>query len=451
VAGGLISTDGQADILVGSASAGAWAAYDGSGNELSSDTPAGFPTGLWVAASPEQAAINRHAAQVVLDWNAAALNAVRAENTPPPKASRALAILQTSVFDAVNGIARGFRQYQVTPAAPTGASIRAAAIQAAYTALVTLFPNEKAPFDALRSTGLATVVDGQSKTDGIAWGQSVANAILAARAHDGSDANPPYTPGTDPGDWQPTPPASAPALLPGWGELTPFGIRGTAPFVPAAPPALTSQQYADELNEVKALGSKASTARTADQTEIANFWADGAGTFTPPGHWNAIAAQLAREDGLSLLQTARLFAQLDIAEADAAIVCWDTKYTYGFWRPITAIRNADADGNDQTAADPTWEPLLVTPPFPTYTSGHSTFSAAASTVLAAYFGANRPFSTQSDDGAMTRSFSSFAQAADEAGMSRIYGGIHYPSDNVNGLACGRAIAAYDLANLLQSR
>jgi membrane-associated phospholipid phosphatase len=151
-----------------------------------------------------------------------------------------------------------------------------------------------------------------------------------------------------------------------------------------------------------------------------------------------------------LLKTARLFAQLDIAEADAAIVCWDAKFAYNFWRPVTSIRNAGSDGNDQTTADPTWEPLLVTPPFPSYTSGHSTFSGAAGTVLAAYFGADRSFSTLSDDGTITRSFASFAQAADEAGMSRIYGGIHYQSDNVSGLACGRAIAAYDLANLLQS-
>ena len=377
--------------------------------------------------------------------------AIRTEKSSPPKASRALAILQAAVFDAVNGIARGYHGYLARTAAPAGASLPTAAAEAAYTVLVALFPNEKARFDTLLGSSVANVPDGPAKANGTAWGAGVANAILAARANDGSAANPPYTPGTDPGDWQPTPPANAAALLPGWGNVTPFGIADPAAYVPAAPPALTSQQYADELNEVKRLGGKASPERTADQTQIALFWADGGGTFTPPGHWNAIAGQLAATDGLGLLKTVRLFAQLDLAEADAAVVCWKTKFAYNLWRPITAIRNAAADGNDRTTAAATWEPLIATPPFPSYTSGHSTFSGAASTILTAYFGADRPFSTTSDDGAVTRSFASFTQAADEAGMSRIYGGIHYQSDNQSGLKCGRDVGAYVLRHSLQSR
>jgi len=450
VAGALISTDGRADIITGSVADGSWAAYDEAGQKLAGAEIDGFNSGVWVAASPEQAAINRHASQVVLDWNFAALDAIRIERTPPPIASRALAILQTAVYDAVNGIIRGFEQYLVRGRAPAGASVQAAAAQAAYTTLVALFPNQKPAFDALLASSLDHFADGRPETDGIAWGKSVAGAILAARANDGSTANPPYTPGTDPGDWQPTLPAFAPALLPGWGDVRPFGVNRVAEFLPGAPPELSSQEWADEFNEVKQLGSKTSTVRTDDQTAIALFWADGAGTFTPPGHWNAIAGQLAQEDGLSLLTTARLFAQLDIAEADAAIVCWEAKYTYNFWRPVTAIRAANMDGNDLTEKDAAWEPLIVTPPFPDHTSGHSTFSGAASTILAAYFGADRPFSTTSDNGTVTRSFTSFAQAADEAGMSRIFGGIHYRSANEDGLASGREIAAYVLNNVLES-
>jgi membrane-associated phospholipid phosphatase len=338
---------------------------------------------------------------------------------------------------------KGGRKSLVTPDAPVGASPQAAAAQAAHDTLVALFPTREADFDDLLTTSLDAIPDGTAEDDGVEWGATVAAAILEARTDDGSveAATTPYTPGTDPGDWQPTPPANAAALLPGWGDVTPFGINRVNSFVPNGPPKLTGARWAAEFNEVKELGSATSTTRTADQTEIAQFWADGGGTFTPPGHWNAIAADLVDEDGVGLFKTAKLFAQLDVALADAAIVCWETKFKYNFWRPVTAIRAADTDGNPATEADTTWTPLLVTPPFPDYTSGHSTFSGAASSVLAAAFGATREFSATSDNGATTRTFTSFRAAADEAGMSRIYGGIHYMSANLEGLRCGRQIAA----------
>lgn len=184
----------------------------------------------------------------------------------------------------MNGISRTYRHYLVPPSAPTGASVQAAAFQAAYTALVALFPAQPAQFDTLLASSLATVADVQAKTAGIAWGTTVANAILAARATDGSTASVAYTPGTNPGDWQPTAPANAAALLAGWGDARPFTMGKVGNFLPDGPPDLTSQEWADEFNEVKSLGSKTSTNRTADQTEIALFWADGGGTFTPPGH-----------------------------------------------------------------------------------------------------------------------------------------------------------------------
>ena len=451
VAGALISEDGKADVLVGSTDNEAWTGHDGTGLQLSTATLAGFNTGMWVACSSEQAEINRHASQTIVDWNTAALNAIRAEKTNPPKASRALAIVQASVFDAVNGISRPYRRYLAAPFASPRASVQAAASQAAYTALVALFPTQVTQFDTLLTASLAKVADSQSKTDGIAWGWTVANVILASRAADGSTATVAYSPGTNPADWQPTLPAMATAMLPGWGDVRPFAMGKVGNFLPVGPPDLTSQEWADEFNEIKSLGSKTGSTRTADQTEIALFWADGGGTFTPPGHWNAIAGQLALADGLSLLQTARLFAQLNMAEADAAIASWKAKFTYNFWRPITAIRNADTDGNALTQADAAWEPLLATPPFPDYTSGHSTFSGAASAILAGHFGTDRSFSTQSDNGLLTRTFANFGAAADEAGKSRIYGGIHYQGANEDGLATGRAIAKLVLSRLLKSR
>jgi membrane-associated phospholipid phosphatase len=221
-------------------------------------------------------------------------------------------------------------------------------------------------------------------------------------------------------------------------------------FRPAGPPALTSQAYADALNQVQAIGSSTSATRTQDQTDIANFWADGGGTFTPPGHWNQIAQDVSLQRGLSLAENAQMLFALNVAEADSGIASWDAKYAYNFWRPITAIRNAGSDGNAATTSDPAWTPLLVTPPFPSYMSGHSTFSGAASTVLAGFFGADLPFTDHGDPAqTFTRSFTSFTAAADEAGLSRIYGGIHYSFDNADGLTTGRSVGQLVVTSLLQ--
>lgn len=230
--------------------------------------------------------------------------------------------------------------------------------------MVNLYPAQTATFDTQLALSLAEVADGQSENDGVALGQYVADQILAWRSTDGSSNVVSYTPGSEPGDWQPTPPGFVPGLLPQWPDVTPFAIASGDQFRPGGPPALDSAEYATELNQVKELGSINSTTRTADQTEIARFWADGAGTFTPPGHWNQIAELVALAQGNTLSENARLFALLNIAEADAAIVAWDAKYEYDFWRPVTAIRQADTDGNPDTIGDPNWEPLLVTPPFP---------------------------------------------------------------------------------------
>jgi membrane-associated phospholipid phosphatase len=190
--------------------------------------------------------------------------------------------------------------------------------------------------------------------------------------------------------------------------------------------------------------------RTPDQTEIAQFWADTAGTYTPPGHWNAIAEEVAAQSNTSLVDEARLFALLNIALADAGIASWDAKYVYDLWRPVTAIRQADLDDNPQTTTDSTWDSLIGTPPFPEYVSGHCTFSGAAEAILANFFGDNVGFATTSSGlPRVSRSYDSFAAAADEAGISRIYGGgIHFLSANVDGLATGRALGNYVFDNFL---
>jgi hypothetical protein len=224
-------------------------------------------------------------------------------------------------------------------------------------------------------------------------------------------------------------------------------------FRPLGPPALTSAKYAADYNEIKALGAAAGSTRTSDQSEIALFWADGSGTETPPGHWNSIAQQVGLGQGNTLEDNARLFALLNLAMADAAICAWDAKYSFDFWRPVTAIRNGDLDGNPATEADPAWRSFIVTPPFPDYVSGHSTFSGAASAVLAMFYGTDHIAFTIGSDflPGVTRSFTSFSSAAEEAAVSRLYGGIHFRSATTDGLHAGLDIGTWAFAHFLQPK
>jgi len=393
------------------------------------------------------------AADVVTDWNTAALNAIRARNTPPPAASRNLAILHASIYDAVNGILRTHTSYFVTGQVPASTSLEAAAAAAAHHVLVSLYPTLQADFDALYNQSLATVRDGPQKDHSIVWGRFVATSILQWRSTDGSGKIVNYTPGTQPGEWRPTVSFGGivrPALSPQWGSVTPFALASGSLFRPPAPPAFNTQQYAADVNMVKAVGGTISAVRTAEQTQIALFWGYGPTTATPPGHWNQVAQVVAAGQGNTLEENARLFALLNIALADAAIVSWDCKYVYNYWRPITAIQEADTDGNPETTADPSWTPLLATPPFPEYTSGHSTFSAAAAIVLAHFFGSDSvPFSVGTDDlPGVYHSFQRFSEAAQESGLSRIYGGIHFTSANLNGLSTGAAVGNHVYTNFL---
>jgi PAP2 superfamily len=385
----------------------------------------------------------------VLHWNEVVLQAIRAEKTPPPVAARALAIVHTAIYDAVNAIDRKHAPYRLAGREPDAAPDVAAAV-AAHRALIELFPAQTTDFDAELNRSLAAVPDGTAKMLGNWLGRQAAEVILQARAHDGSSSRLDYSPVIGPGFWQPTPPEYRPALLPQWRRMNCFCLPSGTSLRPPSPPPLKSPAYAWSFKEVKRLGALDSEVRTPEQTEIALFWADDVGTMTPPGHWNRIAQAVALSRHAASIENARLFALLNLALADAAVVCWDCKYHYSLWRPVHAIRSAARDGGE-LSGDPDWRPLLNTPPFPSYTSGHSTFSGAGAAVLTKFFGTDQiPFTVASEGGmhGMTRSFAGFSAAAQEAGRSRIYGGIHWEFDNVAGLALGKSVGDYVARNFL---
>ncbi len=389
------------------------------------------------------------ASDPVLYWNAVLLDAVRSSALPPPRASRLMAMVHTAVYDAVNAASGSVYKAYINPGlGVSDANVSAAAAAAAYRVLVDQLPAQQSRFDAARTAVLSALPNSAAVTNGLTLGQVTATNVLSARFADGANTIVAYTPGTKPGDWQPTPAANAPALLPNWPTVTPWTMTGGSQFRPDGPPALNSAAYTAAYNEVKDLGSATSTSRTADQTAIAKYWADGGGTATPPGHWLSIASDISQTQKLTTLENARLFAMLSTSVADAAIVSWDAKYADNFWRPITAIRNGETDTNPDTVGDATWTPLLPTPPFPTYTSGHSTFSAAAAEVLSVFFGdrSSNFCSAQELNPGISRCWGSFAEAAMEAGMSRIYGGIHFQFDNVDGLASGKSLGNYVATN-----
>jgi hypothetical protein len=396
-------------------------------------------------------------ADVVIDWNATMLRAVWTDATPPTVVSRVMAMVGVAVYDAVDGIHPYYALYPVpglTAVPPRDASPEAAAIAAADTVLNNLYPDQQALFATEYQFTLAGLHGKDRVADGLAWGQTVADAVLAWRSQDGSNATSTYTPappGGPPGVYELTPPAYKPALSPQWGQVTPWAMTSANQFLPPPPPALSSTEYAADFNQTKSVGDIISTTRTADQTQYAHFWADVPGnSVTPPGHWDEIAEHVALQRGLSLEQNARLFGLLNIGLADAAINCWGAKYIYNFWRPVTAIQDPRASQiNPATTSDPNCTPLWVTPNFPSYDSGHSSFSGTASVLLASIFGSDTHFAIGSDDiPGYSRSFTSFAQAADEAGFSRVVGGIHFEFDNTAGLHAGRELGSYIAQNFL---
>lgn len=391
---------------------------------------------------------------VIVLWNEVALKAIQLEKTPPPIAARNLAIVHTAMYDAVNAVYRTHQPYFTSFKTAVHASPETAASVAAHCALINLYPRLIDRFDTALDESLQPIPEGESKNTGIELGRTVAQRMLAWRSDDlRTVQRSAYTPRSAVGLWKPTPPDYRAALLPHWATIRPFAMKKATEFRPAAPPALTSDAFAASYREVKVLGAVNSRVRTRDETEIAHFWADDQGTVTPPGHWNRIAQTVARQRRNTLAENARLFAMLNVALADAAIACWDCKFTYDFWRPVTAIHEAGRVEHAALIADSEWMPLLKTPPFPAYSSGHSTFSGAGAAVLTNFFGTDAIRFTSTSDAlpGVTRSFASFSSAAKEAGMSRIYGGIHWSFDNQEGLTCGQKVGDYVSKSFFQLR
>jgi hypothetical protein len=399
-------------------------------------------------------------ADTVTDWNGIASTAIVANaGQPPPVAVLSFAMVQGAVYDAVNAIDRGHRPYLAEPAAGPSDSKDAAAATAAYRVLVGLFPLQQSTLQALYDTSLAAVQDTPrgAKAAGVAAGEAAAAAMLAARANDGRFG--PFTPvnGTTPGVWRPTPPLFAPDPAPWVGNVRPFLVPDAAMLRTDGPNALTSRAYAKDFNEIKKIGSLSSMTRTPDETDAAIFWQDHA--F---GLWNRVFRTLATSRHLDIVDSARLFATVNLAAADAAIGCWNDKYHWNSWRPITAIREAASDGNRATRADPTWTPLfdpatpvatppaLVTPPFPEHPSGHNCAGGAIVGTLQYFFGTDRiAFSASSNKSGTTRTFRRFSDALQENIDARVWAGIHFRTADLQGARLGDKVARYLHRHYLQ--
>ena len=377
----------------------------------------------------------------VIEWNRTLLAIVRTSGAQPATihSTRNFAILHAAIYDAVNNIEPKFSPYRVRlPDVARSASKIAAADEAAHDVLMFLYPAFQASLDTELQLDLAQIPDNKRKAQGVAVGQAVAAQLLAARGSDGANVTPPsYIPGTHPGDYQLTPPNFAPADFTQWPKVTPFALERADQFRPGPPPALTSATYTEVFNEVKDLGFIGSTTRTAEQTQIGKFWNGNIQDF-----WNEIAQTAALHHHLNLEQSARLFALLNISLADTTIAFFEAKYLYNFWRPVTAVQLADTDGNPQTEPNPTWLPLSTkTAPDPSYPGAHSAISKAGATVLSFYFGEQFTFDVSSESlTGVTRHFTSFSAAAEEAGLSRIYAGQHFRTDHIAGKSLGGQVA-----------
>jgi hypothetical protein len=399
-----------------------------------------------VALAAPAAAQEQHPDQV-LEWNQIFIDTLIATNTPNSSSQRLGAIVHTAIFDAYNGIERRYTPVFVTQSAPSGASRRAAVIAAAHRALVGLFPLRQPSLDASYAASLAALSDdgedgGQSRERGIAWGTQIAEAVLVWRDTDGFNASyPSFFGGTAIGQWRPTPPAFLPMSAQGLAFTAMFVLNNNIQFRPPAPRSLASNTYTGDFNTVKALGRRTGSTRTEEQTALAPFWEGNASV-----HWNQAANQIARANHLSMSDSNRLFAVLNIAMADTAFTIWSAKRFYGSiptevtWRPATSIPLADFDGNPATDPDPDWLPLVTTPSHPEYPAGHPAQNGAAATVLLSHFDDAQTFTLST--GQTSRVYISIGQARVDGNNARIWGGMHYPSTIVISDGVGQAIADY---------
>jgi hypothetical protein len=382
-------------------------------------------------------------ADEVLDWNAHAAKAiVTVGGQVPPRALIRLAMVHLAIYDAVNAIEGApFEGYASVPAVDRPASEEAAAATAAHDVLVALFPAQVADLDAKYAGSLAAIHDDGAKANGIVVGQQAASAILIKRAEDGRDATVIYTPGSGPGVWVPTPPAFLAAQAPETPFVQPFALKSASQFRPEPPFSLTSEDWAHDYNEIKALGPAVGGIRTPEQTDIARFWSDN-----PPLQWNRAWRALSMAKGLGLADNARYFAVLAAASADALIACWDAKYFYNFWRPVTAIRAGDTDGNSETAPDPAWIGLVITPNHPEYPAAHGCFSGASTETLKYLFGTDEVgFSMDSTVAGVVnpvRTYDRLSDALEEVLDARIYGGMHYRNSTRIGANMGKQVSRF---------
>jgi len=385
----------------------------------------------FVAGGPSGAAVVSATGQgdptTVLEWSSAATSAiVTVEPRFPCRSAVYKGIVHAAIYDAVVGIEGGYEPYTEHAAAPEGASADAAAAQAAHDVLVGLFPALQAELDAVLEVSLARVPDGQAQDDGVLYGQQVAIDILTLRQNDNLESNPVYTPGSGPGAWVPGPNPVGTGL----GQTRPLIMLSGDEFRPDGPPALGSVEYADALNEVRSVGALSSGARSPQQTETARFYSDNA----VPQFTRALN-KLSTEQGLTLLGAARMLAMTAIASGDACIACFDAKYYYSFWRPITAIRN------DANAPDPSWTPLISTPNHPSYPSAHSCYTEATTESLRDFFGTDHvTFTVDSTSTGTTHTFRKFSDLSKELVDARVWGGVHFRTDDTAGALIGRKVA-----------
>ena len=387
----------------------------------------------------------------MVEWNKALLVIVRTSGAQPATIhpTRSFALMHAAIYDAVNAIDGTHEPYLVRLSASHFASQEAAAAAAAHEVLVKLYPSFQATLDTQFQQALAHFPN-QGRSDGVSVGTTVADRILALRSNDGSNAQPiPYVFGSAPGDYQSTPPnfPKQPQFT-HWSRITPFALESADQFRPGSPPSLTSDRYSDAFDQVKSLGITGSTAATADEALTGRFW-NGA----IQNYWNEIAQTASLVHNLTSAENARLFALLNLSFADAVIAFYDAKYTYNFWRPVTAIRAAAADGNPQTEADSSWLPEVGnTTPDPSYPGAHAVISAAGAEVLTTFFRKRQfEFSVTSEvvPGA-ERSFTNFRDAAEEATLSRIFAGVHFLFDLSTGRRLGSDVADFIIDHLLTS-
>ena len=391
-------------------------------------------------------------ADVVLDWNVIAVNTAIANNQNPFAQARYGAIVQLAVFEAVNSIVGDYHPYLGTVTAPPGASAEAAAIEAAYRVLVTYFPASKATLDSELANSLGSIPDGQAKTDGIATGEAAASALIALRANDGSSPPQFNIPGPPvPGKWQATPSCPmvngvAVGIAFQWQNVTPFGIPSAGDFLLDPPPALASNKYAKAYNEVMTVGSIDSTERPQDRANVALFYA----ASSPTQVFNQAVQQVAQEQGRSLSENARALALMNMAMNDSLVASFLNKYHYNFWRPETAIHAGDTDGNPKTDPDPSFVPFVTTPCFPSYPSNHGSASNGAAEILKRIYGEGGHFITLSNPAVpdIVLQYTTFKQITDDISDARVYGGIHFRTDQDAGERLGKAIGKAEYKNNL---